>query len=340
MKRIIQQLRSQCFNAKVLPNETLDWIKENNLWNLWVPKEFGGLENTFSQGLKKLQSLAQIDGSLGWTVTLCSGANYFIGNLKKETAKAIFTSKGTCLGGSGGVFGIAEKIVHDYKVSGQWHYATGAPYLTHFTLNAKIIENGKVLKNKDGNPTIRSFILPREKVKIIEDWNTMGLIATATHSFDVPEVLVNEKYSFTYNKAFINQVIFKIPFVVFADLTLWVNYIGMGEHFLEEAEVFLNQKSLSLLAELLQNSNYQIYSFAQEVESKIKNNSSVAEELVFNIHQTASKSVRELAAAIISVYPFLGIKASRKSHQLNQIFRDYFTATQHHNFVERKSESL
>ncbi|MDN6310547.1 MAG: hypothetical protein L0J60_07740 [Psychroflexus sp.] len=39
-----------------------------------------------------------------------------------------------------------------------------------------------------------------------------------------------------------------------------------------------------------------------------------------------------MTAAITSIYPYLGVKASRTDQQLNQIFRDYFTATQHHIF--------
>src|SRR5699024_10368812 len=131
----------------------LNWVEKENLWNLWVPKAYGGLECSFSEGLHKLKELAKTDGSLGWTVTLCSGANYFIGNLPKKTAEDIFINPDSpvCMGGSGGVFGTAEKQGDHYLLSGKWRYATGAPYLTHFTLNAEIHENGVQLQNPDGS---------------------------------------------------------------------------------------------------------------------------------------------------------------------------------------------
>ena len=105
-----QQLRDTIASAKIFPTEVLEWVKEQNLWNIWVPEAFGGLECSFTEGLQKLQQLAKIDGTLGWTVTLCSGANFFIGNLNPETAERMF-QKGqqTILGGSGGLFGTAEK---------------------------------------------------------------------------------------------------------------------------------------------------------------------------------------------------------------------------------------
>src|SRR5699024_468101 len=143
--------------------------------------------------------------------------------LKPETAQTIFHSgRSAILGGSGGVFGTAQKQGDEYLISDQWRYATGAPYLTYFTLNAKIMEKGEVLKNNDGGPEIRSFVLPQDKVEIVDDWNTMGLLATATCSFRVEDVTIHKDYSFLYDHFYLPQAIYKISFSLFADLTTWV----------------------------------------------------------------------------------------------------------------------
>ncbi|MGV8813599.1 MAG: hypothetical protein ACOH2D_05760 [Gelidibacter sp.] len=52
------------------------------------------------------------------------------------------------------------------------------------------------------------------------------------------------------------------------------------------------------------------------------------------VHSQAADSVSDISRLIIEIYPKLGIRASRIDHQLNQIFRDYFTATQHHIFLK------
>ena len=330
----MQPPREYLNDAAVFRKEVLQWIEEENLWNIWVPKAFGGLECSLSDGLKTLQALARLDGSLGWTVTLCSGANFFIGNLRPEVAREIFAHS-AILGGSGGMFGTAEKEGDAYRLNGTWRYATGAPYLTHFTLNAKIIENGIELKNEDGTPKFLSFVIPAAEVTIIEDWQTMGLKASATHSFEVNNVVVHERFSFIYNQFYHPQSVFKIHFSVFADLTLWVNYIGMAEHFWEEAALITQSEPLNGLESVVRSASREIREIVRTVSELTDSNGIFADSFIREVHEAASVSVRYISSAITALYPHLGVKASREDHSINQIFRDYFTATQHHIFTRK-----
>lgn len=337
MKENMRKLREFCFGQRELSQEVLEWIAQENLWNLWVPKCNGGLELSLTEGLKKLRTLAKTDGSLGWTVTLCSGANFFIGNLQEEVADEIFMDgKRPILGGSGGVFGTAGKQGEGYMISGVWKYATGAPYLTHFTLSAKILEGGKEVLDEEGAPLIRCFVLNREDVELIRDWNTMGLEATATHSFQVKSKWIHEKYSFVYDELHLPHPIFKVPFTIFADLTLWVNYVGMAEHFLEESrKICKKDTSLNPLEHILGKANAQWMGYAHQIHDSIGRGDYIRMD---GIHREASESVRSLSEAIIGAYPQLGIRACRVDHPLNSVFRDYFTATQHHIFNGSRGE--
>ena len=335
MNRIdTQSLKKDWFNQKVFPPQVLEWIERENLWNLWVPKDFGGLEYSLNDGLRQLQTLARIDGSLGWTVTLCSGANYFIGNLQPAVAHEIFLKSETpvCFGGSGGVFGTAEKQGDSYRISGTWRYATGANYLSHFTLNAHITQNNQKCYHQDGTPLIRSFLVPRKDVEILPDWESMGLKATVTHSFAVKDKLIDQRYSFHYDENYLPHSIFQVPFGIFTDLTLWVNYLGMAEHFVEKAAISSAPDQLNAFEKHLEVSQEEVAFFSLDVENKIANNQDFSENYADQLHQTASQSIREISKMIIQVFPTLGMKASREGHPLNTIFKDYFTATQHRNF--------
>lgn len=335
----MKALKEFDFGRAEFAPEVLEGIAQENLWNLWVPESYGGLEMALPEGLQKLRELAKIDGSLGWTVTLCSGANFFIGNLQEGVADEIFKgSKGAVrFGGSGGVFGTAEKSGEGYVLSGTWKYATGAPFLTHFTLNAKIREHGKDVLQADGSPLIRSFVIKRDEVRVIRDWDTMGLKATSTDSFEVASKWVDAKYSFVYHEVFLPQPIFKIPFAPFADLTLWVNYVGMAAHFWEEARTLTGPTDmLARLQNAIERADASTMDFAERIQRKVSAGDPVPQAWIGDLHQEAADSVRSLSRAILEVYPCLGIRAAREGFGLNQVFRDFFTATQHHIF--RKSE--
>ena len=328
----IDAIRKQLLNVETFNSEVLQLIEKQNWLNIWVPKQYNGLGLPFSEGLQILQKTAKIDGSLGWFITLCSGANYFSRNLKPTIAHQLFSSQKTCFGGSGMLGGTAEKQNDYYIVNGLWHYATGAPYLTHFTLNAKLIENGNEILDENGEPKFLSFILEKSQVELIPTWKSMGMVATSSHSFEVINQKVHQDYSFIYNEFYSNDLVEKIPFRVFADLTLLVNYLGMAEHFLEKSLAFFSSNLQTEFEILLNESTSQTIDFSIKIEKLLSENKVTSNVLETEIHQFGENTTEQITNYIIQIYPHLGIKASKTNEEINQIFRDYFTATQHRNF--------
>jgi len=309
--------QAQFLNATTLSADIMKVIHREKWLLMWVAKKFNGLDLPFSQGLDLLYQLAKIDGSLGWLVTLCAGANYFSKNLAPQTATEIFSTSHVCLGGSGMVGGTAEAInPHEFRINGKWKYATGSPHLTHFTLNAKVQEE------------IVSFVLPKEKVTIIPDWTSMGMRATNTFSFEVTDVVVSQVYSFRYDQFFTQDNTSEIPFVVFADLTLLVNYIGMAQSFAEK----VGSPTMQLYAE---NALTKTVTIAKEIEQQIANNQSFDPKNIQAIHSFGEATVEKLCEYFAQTYPKAGIAASRTTSPINQVFRDFFTATQHANFRKK-----
>lgn len=186
------------------------------------------------EGLKIEEALARIDGSLGWTITLCSGATQFIGYLPAELSEKVFRNGKVCFGGSGAVTGTAIETEDGYTINGFWKYATGAPYCTHFTANCLIKKNGKELLNKKGEPVYKSFLFTKDEVQIFKDWNTMGLRATASDSFSVKDLKITKERSFIIdpNHSTLPGLIYQYPFLQFAETTLAVNISGIALHFL------------------------------------------------------------------------------------------------------------
>lgn len=309
-------------NAEKFPVEIIELVHHKKWLLIWVSKEFNGLDFSFNKGLKLLYQLAKEDGSLGWFVTLCSGANYFSKNLKPKIAQEIFNTKNVCLGGSGMITGTA-KVLHknDFLLNGTWKYATGTPYLSHFTLSTKV------------DNEIVSFVIPKEKATIIPEWESMGMRATNTFAFSLNDVAVSKKYSFKYDKFYTQDKSSGIPFTVFADLTLLVNYIGMAQNF---AETIHDMKMQDFTESVLKKTIV----IGKEVEHTIANKKILSKAQIEQIHVFGEEIVFDLCNYLIKLYPNLGIEASRTTSPINQIFRDFFTATQHANFRKKKIDLL
>lgn len=325
-------LEYRLFGVTKLSTDTINRIIDNEWLRIWIPRQFNGLDYSLSQGLDLLLNLAEQDGSLGWTVTLCSGANYFSRNITPKAAESIFSSKDVCFGGSGMIGGTAKKVDGGYIINGKWGYATGAPHLTHFTLNAQIVENNIPQVDEKGNPKFLSFFLSADQVNILDTWNAMGLIATSSHDFEVVDQLVPIENSFIYDHFYSNDVLDRIPFQVFADLTLIVNYLGMANHFAKAGKQIKELVQFEDLINYVALKTREVFNFAKEVEKQLSENTSLSEDLAENIHTSGENIVAELIHQVSIIYPQLGIKASLINEEINQVYRDFFTATQHKNF--------
>ncbi|WP_413513296.1 hypothetical protein [Myroides odoratus] len=333
------ELRIAMQGATSISDEVMTHIYKTRALQIWVPKAYGGLGCDFKTGLTALYEWARIDGSLGWMLTLCSGANYFSRNMLPHLAKTLFSDEQTCFGGSGMVGGTAEEQTDgSFLLQGLWHYATGAPYLSHFTLNAQVVKQGKPLLDAQGNTCIRSFLVESSKVRIIPNWKSMGMKATGTFSFEVNAIVVPADYHFTYDTFYTEDAITQIPFRLFADLTLLVNYLGIAYHFMEEAEKGLAHPILEVYKNSVQDNLETVLKKADEIEFILTKNQLISACFQRELHEFGVCIVESLTQKISKVHCDLGIKGTQIDQPIHQVFCDFFTAILHGNFRSHESE--
>lgn len=344
---LIKDNQQQSIQDKTLTREQLELFYTNKWFNLWVPKELHGLGYDFVEGCQLLEEVAYHDGGLAWTLTLCAGANMFAGFIDPALATGVFANPKVCFGGSGRPSGRAEWIGDAYRISGSWKYATGTPHLTHFTLNAFLFKDGVALLDSDGNPQYSSFFIDRDDVLMEYDWDTFGLEATASHSFSVVDLVVEANRAFTLSPEArkSESLIYKYPFISFAEATLCVNYMGMFARFLAVVEKeFLRRaadsiwnrdfgksylKELDAMHTRFMDDRRRLYTILEDSWEALNKGE---EDLSAFCDQIAS-ACRALVAALkedtFTLYQRTGIKGAQRQEELNICFRNLFTATQH-----------
>jgi len=342
---LIAHLRSEAAEAEKigrLTNNQLATIYREKWFNIFVPKTYGGLALDLLEGLKLEECLAWIDGSLGWTVTLCAGANLFVGYLDPKLAQALFKAGDVCLGGSGKTSGIAKVIPGGFLLNGEWSYATGAPHNTAFTANCVIAENGTMKRDAYGEPIIKSFLFLRDEVSVLNDWDAMGLKATASHTFKVNDLILTGDRSFVIDNRFplIDETIYQYPFLQFAETTLAVNVLGMAKRFLALcAEQFaeikeqgrLPETTRYLLDEAWIKTNAISALFYESVGRSWADfrGGNRTETLLQEVSSVSKRMVKTLQSQVCLLYPHCGMLAAKQTTEINRVWRNIFTASQH-----------
>lgn len=346
-EQITAELASKAEKIEQLPQEWLDLIYEQKLFKLFVPKYLGGLGLSLPEGLVVEEELAKKDGSLAWTVTLCAGAAWFVGFLDFGLATAVFKKPKVCFAGSGFVGGTANKIAESYIINGNWTYASGALHATHLTANCEILENGKAILDKNGKQLVKAFLLERSEAEILDGWAYMGMVATGSHAFKVVEqkIPISRGFEILPEKALLPDPIFRYPFLQLAEATLVANVLGITLHFIELVDKCFEERNLKKNYDLkhlnyykelktnclqtLLNLRMEFYNSVEKSWSALSEKGKISESELAAV----SKISRELALACrenaATLHPFAGLEAAKRHTEINRVWRDLNTVSQH-----------
>ncbi len=353
LSRIIREAAAEAEKLGALHPQQLAVIYEQQWFNLFVPRQYNGLQLSLPDALQIEEGLAWADGSTGWTVTLCSGAAWFVGFLQEDLSKIIFSNPKACFAGSGNPSGIAKITANGYEINGRWNYASGAPHATVFTANCLMEKNGAILLNEDGSPQIRAFLFLREEVTIHKNWPVMGMIATASHSFEVSRLSLASERCFIIDDqhTVLDQPVYRYPFLQFAAATLAVNSSGMAMRFLDCCEMLFEEKSKHNNHGLKASTKIAVEKLRTEMVEEARMRMQEARTSFYTmVHDSweAGKSGRLLQPEILKqvslrsydlaacsreivdkLYPYCGLAAADPSTEINRVWRNLHTASQH-----------
>ncbi|MFB9288912.1 acyl-CoA dehydrogenase [Pseudoduganella plicata] len=310
-----------------------------------APRACGGAELPLPDVVRLEQAIAARDGSMGWVVTLCAGALWFAGFLAPERARAIMATPDVCVAGSGAPTGYADKEGDGFRITGRWDYASGAPMATHFTLNAVLRERGQVLLDEAGRPRIRAFIVPARHVTVEPTWRSIGLRASASHSYRIDDAWVPADHGFAIapEAATAPGPLYRFPFMPLAFVTLGANLLGMAQHFLALARPLLTARrhpatglavvELPAVAARLANATAAMDTaqceFYAALDAAWAAAVAGAEVDSVALQRVALAMVETCRQAVDTIYPYCGLQAAHGDSDINRVWRDFHTATQH-----------
>jgi alkylation response protein AidB-like acyl-CoA dehydrogenase len=315
-----------------------------------APRAIKGAELALPDVVRLEEAIAAVDGSMGWTVTLCAGAGWFAGFLPPGLARDILATRRVCLAGSGAPTGYADIEGEGYRVDGFWDYASGAPMATHFTFNAILREGGQPVLDATGQPRIKAFVVPAKLVEVVPSWRSIGLRATASHSYRVRGQWIHGDHGFDIDpdKAREQGPLYRFPFLAFAFVTLSANVGGMAGHFVELAAEFIARRRnrfggkgeplievpavravLDGCRASLADVRGRFYARLDAAWARVLAEGRVDELEAAELEALSKEWVTASRRAVDTLYPYCGLVAAREDSEINRVWRDFHTASQH-----------
>lgn len=212
--------REEFDRQKFISQDVIERFKALGVYRALVPTRFGGDQRSPMEFCQMVEEISAADGSAGWVASF--GMNpVYLAALPLETLKKVYAN-GPDLVFAGGIFPPQPAAFVDggLEVNGRWKFSSGC-------MGANLIGVGISPKNGDTVGLPRLAVMPREKVKIEETWDVVGLIGTGSHDVVIEGVVVPEEWTFVRGgPANLDEPMFRYPSLSFATQVLSV--VGLG----------------------------------------------------------------------------------------------------------------
>jgi alkylation response protein AidB-like acyl-CoA dehydrogenase len=297
-----------------LPEPVWKQIVAANWLNLYLPADLKGMGMEFPEAVLTLEKLAWLDGALGWTITLCSGAHWFLGFLDKTLRSELLIQEGLCITGSGYAGGLATPLDGGYWIKGEWPHASGVSNATYLTANF----------SKQGS--IVAVLLDRQEIGVVGNWSTMGMKATSSHGFLVkPQWIPSRRFfEIVPHLASHTDPVFQLPFELLASYTLVFNITGMVKRFLELAGHH-SRVSTEAFDEL----RTALLQKCRENWGEVKQGQRPDQQVIKSICAKARGLTQQGLKLVQELYGFQSLSAANEDSELNRVWRNIHTAALH-----------
>ncbi|NBF12530.1 acyl-CoA dehydrogenase family protein [Pseudomonas sp. Fl4BN1] len=213
---------------KFISADVIERFRTLGVYRALVPKRFGGDECSPAEFCQMVEDISIADGSAGWVASFGMSPVY-LAALPLETIRKIYAESPDVVF-AGGIFPPQPATFVDggLEVNGRWKFSSGC-------MGASLIGVGIAPKNGEMLGLPRLALIPRDKVRIEESWNVVGLVGTGSHDVVVENVVVPEEWTFVRGgPSNLDEPFFRYPSLSFATQVLSVVGLGVARAALDE----------------------------------------------------------------------------------------------------------
>jgi len=199
----IAELAPQTERDRRVPQETIEALRLAGMWRVYVPKEYGGTEETVLEVVRAIRLVASACPSTAWVIgVLC--AHPFITSLYSRRLQDEFWSTGpdTLASTSGLPITRARIVEGGLRITGRFPFSSGCLHSSWAMVGVSAPDPSQTNSERFRTPFF--CLVPRSDYEIEDDWDTMGLCGTASRTLVFNDVFV-PSYRMEMSGAMVNR---------------------------------------------------------------------------------------------------------------------------------------
>lgn len=182
-------VRDDIESARRLPESLVEKMRSAGMFELWLPRVYGGPALHPLDFLPIIEELSGADGSVGWCAAIGSVYSLLAGSLNDAAAREIFLNR-TIVAGTINPTGKAVIVNDGYRITGRWGYGSGITHCEWTFGNCIVHDQDGPRRLASGAPEMLFMFFPTTEVEIIDTWRVGGMRGTGSHDFAVDNLFV------------------------------------------------------------------------------------------------------------------------------------------------------
>jgi len=178
--------------AASLHEETIEELRDAELFRILQPTSFGGFAMDFESLVRVSSELGKACGSASWVYSVGAFHSWNIGLFPALAQEEVWGSNPNALAASSYIpAGKAMSVPGGVQLSGRWPFASGCNHFEWIILGAK----------EDGSDQAHLYLVSKSDFKIKKDWNVVGLSATGSNTVVLDDVFVPDHRKISFSDA-------------------------------------------------------------------------------------------------------------------------------------------
>ncbi len=334
-------------SEREIPSDLAAEMADKGFFRLLLPRSLGGAELNFLDFLRIVEIFAEADSSTAWCISQNNILATYSVRMPQETAREIW-SNGRAVLTNGPPASPPRAVAVDggYRLSGLWNFSSGVRHATWVAAIAPITRSDDGREAPAGPEVTRILLLPKDEVRLIDNWQVKGLRGTGSFGFEVDNQFIPGARTYALSDPVREDgTLYVIPTVLLFGAGFGTAALGAARAALDSAielagsraptsgrvslqDMSTTQRQIGQAEAVWRSARAFLRESISAVwESASKNHSLTIEERV-QLRLAATHATRMSADVVDVAYNLLGSTAIFDSHPIQRRFQDVHVMTQ------------